>query len=114
MRVNFLVDGVEGAQYIPEPLADTDAKALAWLNERYEVVRDTANWMNFDEYDKIQIAPDFQVKSPKIKDNPDEALQEAKDEVLKDNKSIAKLSLTVPKLIEKIEQLEARINTLEK
>lgn len=67
-----------------------------------------------DVHTKIQVAPDFLVQSPKIKANKKEAYQEAKDEFLKTEKSIAKLALTLPTLIAHLEALELRIVALEK
>ncbi|MEK9207786.1 MAG: hypothetical protein AAB922_04840, partial [Patescibacteria group bacterium] len=85
-----------------ECLTDPVVKAQAIIDAGKEV------------HTKIQVAPDFLVQSPKIKAIKEEAYQEAKDEALKAEKSIAKLALTLPILIEHVMAMELRIVALEK
>ena len=85
-----------------ECLTDPAVKAQAIIDAGKEV------------HTKIQVAPDFLVQSPKIKAIKKEAYQEAKDEALKPMKSIAKLALTLPTLIDHVMALELRIIELEK
>lgn len=99
-------------------------KAISKLNNLYDDLKIAATDKNIQTYKKIQVAPKFKggtfegedviVYSPKIKADAKEAIQEAKDEVLKEEKSIAKLALTLPKLIEVVEDLAVRIEKLER
>lgn len=88
-------------------------QALDFVTANFDAVNIQAQ-ESAERHTKIQIAPDFVVCSPKIKSNKEEAYQEAKDEALKPAKSIAKLALTLPRLIEHLESLDARIVALEK